>query len=110
MGCRGSRKNYRWPGICHITVNVMEGRLQPLGRIIGDASKPIVTVEDNGFPTIYHPSERRTDLCSNNKLLIITPWQYACRRANESITVAECKTMNCIVQAICRTKDSWWKG
>ena len=50
MGCRGSRKNYRWPGICHITVNVMEGRLQPLGRIIGDASKPVVTVEDNGFP------------------------------------------------------------
>lgn len=71
---------------------------------------PVVTVEDNGFPTIYHPSERRTDLCSNNKLLIVTPWQYAYRRVNDTITVAECKTMNCIVQAICRTKDSWWKG
>lgn len=51
----------------------MERRFQPLGRIIGDADKPVVTVEDNGFPTIYHPSERRTDLCSNNKLLIIPP-------------------------------------
>lgn len=69
---------------------------------------PVVTIEDNGFPTIFHPSERRTDLCSNNKLLIVTPWRYAYRRVNETITVAECKTMNCIVQSICRTKDSWW--
>ncbi len=56
MGRRGSRKNYRWPGIYHITVNDMERRFQPLGRIIGDADKPVVTVDDNGFPTIYHPS------------------------------------------------------
>ena len=110
MGCHGSRKNYRWPETYHITINVMERRFQPLSRIIGDADKPVVTVEDNGFPTIYHPSERRTDFCSNNKLLIIPPWQYAYRRVNETITVAKCKTMNCIVQAICRTKDSWWKG
>ena len=70
---------------------------------------PVVTVENNGFPSLFHPSERRTDLCSNNKLLIVTPWQYVYRHVNDAITVAECKTMNCIVQAICRTKDSWWK-
>ena len=70
---------------------------------------PVVTVEDNGFPTIYHPSEHRMDLCFDKKLLIVSPWQYVYRRVNDTISVAECKTMNCVVQAICRTKDSWWK-
>jgi len=70
---------------------------------------PVVTIEDNGFPEIYHPSEARTDLCSTNKLLILTPWKYAYRHVGDTISVAECKTMNCIVQAICRTKDEWWK-
>lgn len=41
MGYRGSRKNYRWPGTYHITINVMERKFQPLGRITGDASKPL---------------------------------------------------------------------
>ena len=70
---------------------------------------PVVTIEDNGFPSLYHPSERRINLCSNNKLLIVSPWQYAYRRVDDTISVAECKTMNCIAQALCRTKDSWWK-
>lgn len=70
---------------------------------------PVVTVEDNGFPSLYHPSERRMDLCLANKLLIVTPWLYAYRRVGDTISVAECKAMNCVVQAICRTKDSWWK-
>ena len=69
----------------------------------------MVTIEDNGFPEIYHPSEARTDLCSTNKLLILTPWKYAYRHVGDTISVAECKTMNCIVQAVCRTKDEWWK-
>ena len=69
----------------------------------------VVTIEDNGFPSLYHPSERRINLCSNNKLLIVSPWQYTYRRVDDTISVAECKTMNCIAQALCRTKDSWWK-
>ena len=71
---------------------------------------PVVTVEDNGFPSLYHPSEQRIDLCSNNKLLIVSPWQYVYRRAADNISVMECKTMNCVVQSLCRTKDSWWKS
>ena len=70
---------------------------------------PVVTVEDNGFPSLYHPSEHRMDLCLANKLLIVTPWLYAYRRVDDTISVAECKAMNCVVQSICRTKDSWWK-
>lgn len=26
----------------------------------------------------------------------------------EAITVPECKTMNCVAQALCRTKEDWW--
>ena len=70
---------------------------------------PVVTVEDNGFPSLYHPSEHRMDLCLANKLLIVTPWLYAYRRVDDTISVAECKAMNCVVQSICRIKDSWWK-
>ena len=35
-------------------------------------------------------------------------WQKD-RHNNQEITVAECKTMNCIAQALCHTKDNWWK-
>ncbi len=70
---------------------------------------PVINIEDNGLPDLYHPSERRIDLCATNKLLIVTPWRYIYRHTHEPISVAECKTMNCIVQALCRTKDSWWK-
>ena len=70
---------------------------------------PVITIEDNGLPELYHPSERRIDLCATNKLLIVTPWRYIYRHTHEPISVVECKTMNCIGQALCRTKDSWWK-
>ena len=70
---------------------------------------PVIIIEDNGLPERYHPSERRIDLCATNKLLIVTPWRYIYRHTHEPISVAECKTMNCVVQALCRTKDSWWK-
>ena len=40
MGWRGPKKNYRWPGTYHITINVMNRKQQPLGYIEGDVSKP----------------------------------------------------------------------
>lgn len=72
-------------------------------------SFPVALIIDNGFPAIYHPSESRLALCASAHMLLITPWTYHYRHNNQEITVAECKTMNCIAQAICRTKDSWWK-
>ena len=69
----------------------------------------VVSVEDNGFTDLYHPSERRMALCAEGHLLLVTPWRYSYRPADMGITVLECKAMNCVVQAICRTKDSWWK-
>ena len=80
--------------------------------IIDDAiaqEYPIILIKDNGFPEIYHPSEARLHQCIDNRLLLLTPWNYHYRSTNEGITVAQCKTMNCIAQAICKTKDDWWK-
>ena len=38
------------------------------------------------------------------------PWSYKFRTHDEGIKVPFCKTMNCVVQALCRTKDNWWKN
>ena len=69
---------------------------------------PVVLIADNGFPEIFHPSEEKQTLCAAGRLLLLTPWKYHYRKADEGITVAECKTMNCITQAICRLRDDWW--
>ena len=70
---------------------------------------PVILVADNGFPAIYHPSTERIAQCSEGGLLLVTPWLYEYRGKNERVSVPFCKTMNCISQALCRTKDSWWK-
>ena len=70
---------------------------------------PVILIADNGFPDRYHPSMARTDLVSAGRLLLVTPWLYQYRGKNEQVTVPFCKTMNCVAQALCRMKDSWWK-
>ena len=70
---------------------------------------PVILVADNGFPEIYHPSTERIERCAEDKLLIVTPWKYHYRGKEESITAIECKTMNCVAQALCRKSDDWWK-
>ena len=69
---------------------------------------PVILVADNGFPESYHPSTVRIDRCGEGTLLLVTPWQYQYRHQDEPITVPFCKTMNCVAQALCRTKDDWW--
>lgn len=71
---------------------------------------PVVRVVDNGFPEIYHPSADLMDDCAASLLLLLTPWDYQFRAHDESVSVPLCKTMNCVVQAICRMKDDWWKA
>ena len=71
---------------------------------------PVVLIADNGFPEVYHPSAERIEQCAMGKLLIVTPWQYQYRKKDETVSVPFCKTMNCVAQALCRTKDDWWKG
>ena len=95
-------------GAVLVSARIAKGEQDIIDSAIQQGS-PVITVEDNGFPSLYHPSEHRMDLCLANKLLIVTPWLYAYRRVDDTISVAECKAMNCVVQSICRTKDSWWK-
>lgn len=71
---------------------------------------PVVLIVDNGFPEVYHPSAERIAYCSMGKVLLVSPWQFQYRKKDESISVPFCKTMNCVAQALCRTKDNWWKG
>lgn len=92
---------------------LVSARIAPGEQVIIDEAiaqnYPIILIADNGFPELYHPSETRLQRCDTHRLLLLTPWTYQYRPVNEDITVAQCKTMNCIVQAICKTKDDWWK-
>lgn len=71
---------------------------------------PVALVADNGFPERYHPSAERLDRCAAGRLLLVSPWRYVYRGKGEAITVAECKTLNCVAQALCRQDDGWWKA
>jgi len=82
---------------------------QEIINAVMDEGLPVVSIDDNGMGELYHPSERRMTLCAEQKLLIVTPWVFKYRSAEEDITVVECKTMNCVAQALCRQKDDWWK-
>lgn len=71
---------------------------------------PVALVVDNGFPEVYHPSAERIEYCATGKMLLVTPWQYKYRKKDDAVSVPFCKTMNCVAQALCCTKDIWWKG
>ena len=70
---------------------------------------PTIVIHDNGFPDRYHPSAESLALCASGRLLLVSPWKYQYRGKDEQVTVPLCKAMNCVAQALCRTKDSWWK-
>jgi hypothetical protein len=88
-------------------------RIAPQERDIMDEAVnhgfPVITLHDNGFADRYHPSADRLDLCAADRLLIVSSWKYQYRGKNEQITVLFCKAMNCVAQALCRTRDDWWK-
>ena len=71
---------------------------------------PVALVVDNGFPEVYHPSAERIEYCATGKMLLVSPWQYQYRKKDDAVSVPFCKTMNCVAQALCCTKDIWWKG
>ena len=95
-------------GAILVSARISKGEQVIIDSVI-EQSHSVVIIVDNGFPQRYHPSEQKIGQCSEGRLLLATPWQYHYRTAEEGITVAECKTMNCVAQAICRMKDSWWK-
>ena len=95
-------------GAVLVSPRIAKGEQEIVDKAIAQGF-PVVLIADNGFPEIYHPSETRLQLCENHRLLLLSPWNYQYRPVHEDITVVQCKAMNCIAQAICKTKDDWWK-
>ena len=95
-------------GAVLVSARIARGEQDIIDEVIA-LGYPVILISDNGFPVIYHPSEARLGLCASGHMLLVTPWSYKYRHNNQEITVAECKTMNCIAQALCHTKDNWWK-
>lgn len=93
---------------------LVSARIAPDEQAIVDAALeagyPVVRVMPDGMADHYHPSEELTTLCAAGQLLLVTPWRYQHKPESEPITARECKTMNCVAQALCRLKDDWWKS
>ena len=96
-------------GAVLVSARISKGEQEILDSALR-SGHPVIRIEDNGFPEIYHPSSDRMDDCAGGLLLLVTPWEYQFRGHQETISVPFCKTMNCLAQAICKTKDDWWKS
>ena len=90
-----------------MSARIAKGEQEIMAAVMAQGS-PVIIVLDNGFAEMYHPSEEKMQACQDGRLLLVTPWHYRYRRRDEKITVAECKSMNCVVQALCRRRDDWW--
>ena len=95
-------------GVVLVSARISKGEQEIIDEAI-HRGYPVILIADNGFPEIYHPSEQRLTLCATNRLLLLSPWKYQYRHNDEDISVAQCKTMNCFAQALCRQRDDWWK-
>ncbi len=95
-------------GALLVSARIARGE-QDIMNAASAAGYPVIRIIDNGFSDRYHPSEEMIDACANSRLLLVTPWHYQFRRKDDAIHVPFCKAMNCVAQALCRTKDDWWK-
>ena len=95
-------------GVILVSARIAKGE-QAIMDEVAEKGYPIVVIVDNGFPEIYHPSKEKMDSCLKGRLLLVSPWKYCYRLAENGISVAECKAMNCVAQALCRKRDDWWK-
>ena len=95
-------------GIVLVSPRIAKGEQAIIDEVLAKGY-PAIVIVDNGFPEIYHPSQEKMNLCLEKHLLLLSPWKYRYRLAAEGISVAECKTMNCVAQALCRKRDDWWK-
>lgn len=95
-------------GAVLVSARIAKGEQEIMDEAVRDGF-PVVIIHDNGFPDRYHPSAERIDLCAAGRLLLVSPWRYQYRGKQETISVPECKAMNCVAQALCRTKDGWWE-
>lgn len=95
-------------GAVLVSPRIAQGEQEIVDEAVAEGF-PVVVLHDNGFPERYHPSAERLDRCAAGRLLLVSPWRYVYRPKGEAITVAECKTLNCVAQALCRQDDGWWR-
>ena len=95
-------------GVVLVSARIAKGE-QTIMDEVAERGCPVILIADNGFPEIYHPSKEKMDSCLKGQLLLLSPWKYCYRLAENGISVAECKAMNCVAQALCRKRDDWWK-
>lgn len=96
-------------GAVLVSPRIAQGEQEIMDAAVAEGF-PVVVLHDNGFPERYHPSAVQLDRCAAGRLLLVSPWRYVYRPKGEAITVAECKTLNCVTQALCRQADQWWKN
>ena len=70
---------------------------------------PFVEVMDNGFSDRYKPVGKAFYAVAENRLVQITPWQYAYER-DARVTRQMCMVMNRLACVISGRSDDWWKG
>lgn len=69
---------------------------------------PVIEVCDNGFGDRYKPVGKSFYACAENRLVLISPWNYEyCR--DLAINREVCLVMNELVRVIAGTGDGWWK-
>ena len=69
---------------------------------------PVIEVCDNGFGDRYKPVGKSFYACAENRLVLISPWNYEyCR--DLAVNREVCLVMNELVRVIAGTGDGWWK-
>jgi len=58
----------------------------------------VIWVRENGFPSLYKPTGRAFDACSEGRLLMISPWEYHTER--RTISREQCLKLNRLVEII----------
>ena len=62
-------------GAVLVSARIARGEQDIIDEVIA-LGYPVILISDNGFPTIYHPSEARLGLCASGHMLLVTPWSY----------------------------------
>ena len=69
---------------------------------------PFVEIMDNGFSDRYKPVGKAFYAVAENRLVQISPWQYAYER-DARVTRQMCMVMNHLARVISGKADDWWK-
>lgn len=69
---------------------------------------PVIEVCDNGFGDRYKPVGKSFYACAENRLVLISPWNYEYSR-DLAINREVCLVMNELVRVIAGTGGGWWK-